>query len=81
MANTVYKDVVAELQLSLYYDDFSTTPPTRKIAVMGSEGPFALPIIEPGIEDCQGVVTLVNRLSTVGLIPKKAIAAMLMVDF
>ena len=81
MANTVYKEIVDRLQLSLYYDDFSTTPPTRRLAVEGSEGPFALPIIEPGVEDYQGVATLVSRLSVVELISKKAIAAMLMVDF
>jgi len=49
--------------------------------VPGSEGPFAVPIIEPGLEDYQGVVQLASEDDTVRLLPKKAIAAMLMVDF
>lgn len=42
------------------------------LVVEGSEGPFAFPIIEPDLEDYQGIRTLLNR---------SVIAAMLMVDF
>lgn len=69
------------LDLSLYYDDNSADPPTRRLAVKGTEGPFAIPIIEPGVEDYQGVSTIVTSSSAAELLPKKAIAAMLMVDF
>ena len=79
MKNEDYTKIVDQLGLSLYYD--LKKPPTRKLAVKGSEGPFAFPTIEPGIEDYQGVAALVNNLSAVELLSKKAIAAMLMVDF
>ncbi|KAL0066173.1 hypothetical protein AAF712_006798 [Marasmius tenuissimus] len=75
-----YTTSVNELQSSLYYDDYSSDPPTRRLAVEGSEGPFPFPIIEPGIEDYQGVATLVTT-STPKILPSKAIAAMLMIDF
>ncbi|KAJ7084935.1 hypothetical protein C8R44DRAFT_894045 [Mycena epipterygia] len=58
--NNVYISVVNKLQLSLYYDDFTTDPPTRRLSVRGSEGP---------------------NISTAQILPKKAIAAMLMIDF
>ncbi|KAH9477703.1 hypothetical protein JR316_0009929 [Psilocybe cubensis] len=79
--NAVYVQAVESLGLSLYYDDFSTDPPTQSLAVKGSEGPFAFPIIEPGLEDYQGIRTLVNKSSLATLLPQKAITAMLMVDF
>lgn len=77
----MYVSGLAKLELSLFYDDFSTDPPTRKLAVQGSEGPFAFPIIEPGIEDIQAIGTLLDRSPIATLIPPKAIAALLMVDF
>lgn len=70
-----------KLQLSLYYDDFTTNPPTRRLAVRGSEGPFAFPIIEPGVEDYQAVSTLTRNIPTAQILSNKAIAAMLMIDF
>lgn len=79
--NAMYVSGLAKLELSLFYDDFSTDPPTRKLAVQGSEGPFAFPIIEPGIEDIQAIGTLLDRSPIATLIPPKAIAALLMVDF
>lgn len=81
MQNSVYIKAINTLEISLYYDDFSTDPPTRKIAVEGSEGPFAFPTIEPGVEDYEGVATLVKYTTMVQLLSPKAIAAMLMVDF
>lgn len=81
IVNEVYVQAVNSLGLSLYYADFSTNPPTQKVAVKGSEGPFAFPIIEPGLEDYQGVKTLVNKSSIATLLPKKVITAMLMIDF
>ena len=71
------------LRLSLYYDDRSTDPPTRRIAVPYCEGPFAFPIIESGIEDYTGVAVLnnENNKAFAQLLPPKAMAAMLMVDF
>ncbi|PPQ95705.1 hypothetical protein CVT25_000784 [Psilocybe cyanescens] len=81
IVNEVYVQAVNSLGLSLYYADFSTDPPTQILAVKECEGPFAFPIIEPGLEDYQGVKTLVNKASIATLLPKKAITAMLMVDF
>lgn len=77
-SNNVYVAVVAALKLSLFYTDSDSTP---KLAVEGSEGPFAFPIIEPGLEDYQGIRTLISRSSVATLLSPKAIAAMLMVDF
>ncbi|KAF9459657.1 hypothetical protein BDZ94DRAFT_997973 [Collybia nuda] len=79
--NAMYVSGMAKLELSLFYDDFSTDPPTRKLAVQGSEGPFTFPIIEPGIEDTSAINTLLSRSSLATLLPPKAIAAFLMVDF
>ncbi|KAF9058850.1 hypothetical protein BDP27DRAFT_1504065 [Rhodocollybia butyracea] len=79
--NAIYTAGMARLELSLFYDDFSSDPPTRKLVVQGSEGPFAFPIIEPGVEDIQGIGTLLDRSSLATLLPPKAIAALLMVDF
>jgi hypothetical protein len=86
VSNATYTAGVAALQLSLFYHDYSTgnysaNAPTLKLAVEGSEGPFAFPIIEPGLEDYQGIHTLVNPPLSAMLLPPKAIAAMLMVDF
>ncbi|KAJ6564431.1 hypothetical protein B0H19DRAFT_1233344 [Mycena capillaripes] len=79
--NAIYVQGVAKLELSLFYDDFSTNPPTRKLAVKGSEGPFAFPVIEPGVEDIQAIGTLLERAPIATLLPPKAIASLLMVDF
>ncbi|QRV77701.1 hypothetical protein RhiJN_05716 [Ceratobasidium sp. AG-Ba] len=76
-----YRNNLKRLKLSLYYLDRTTNPPSKKIAVEGSEGPFAFPIIEPGFEDTYGVAVLVKRYSVAPVMPRKAIAAMLMVDF
>jgi hypothetical protein len=79
--NAIYTAGMAKLELSLFYDDFSTDPPTRKLAVRGSEGPFAFPVIEPGLEDIRAIGTLLGRKEIATLLPPKAIAALLMVDF
>ena len=83
MTNQQYVTSVAFLGLSLFYNDNSQRPPAKRLAVEGSEGPFSFPIIEPGIEDYQAVTEMVFRArrSQGVLLPLKAIAAMLMVDF
>jgi len=81
VANDVYIRVVKELELSLYYYVVSTGVSKRWLVVPDSEGPFAFPIVEPGVEDYQGVSTLAANIGRVQLLSKKAIAAMLMIDF
>ncbi|KAH9477674.1 hypothetical protein JR316_0009900 [Psilocybe cubensis] len=56
IVNEVYVQAVNSLGLSLYYADYSTKPPTQRITVQGSEGPFAFPIIESGVEDYQAML-------------------------
>jgi len=67
---------VVELGLGLYYTDFSLDPPVLKLAVPGIEGPFPFPVIEPGVEDYQGIRTLVNfttsSKNSAILLPKKS---------
>lgn len=65
--------------MSIYYFDRYTG--TLKVAVEGIEGPFAFPIIEPGLEDYVAIQTLDVRGVIAMILPPKAIAAMLMVDF
>jgi hypothetical protein len=83
ITNQLYVESVRYLGLSLFYNDNSQTPPAKKLAVEGSEGPFSFPIIEPGIEDYEAVNEMVFRVRRAEgiLLPLKAIAAMLMVDF
>ncbi|KAF9459692.1 hypothetical protein BDZ94DRAFT_1002093 [Collybia nuda] len=80
-AKDMYVSGVAKLQLSLFYDDISSEPATRKLAVQGCEGPFAFPVIEPGIEDIRAIGALLEHATTATLIPAKAIVSLLMVDF
>jgi len=75
----LYRTSVKSLKLSLFYRDRATTE--LKVAVPGSEGPFAFPIIEPGVEDYVAIQTLTVQERVAQLLPRKAIAAMLMVDF
>lgn len=77
--NALYRKSVKSLELSLFYRDRATTE--LKVAVSGSEGPFAFPIIEPGVEDYVAIQTLTVQERLAQLLPRKAIAAMLMVDF
>ncbi|KAF5378430.1 hypothetical protein D9757_011156 [Collybiopsis confluens] len=79
ITNDLYRQSVASLELSLYYRDRATGE--LRVAVPGSEGPFAFPIIEPGAEDYIGIQTLTVQARVAQLLPQKAIAAMLMVDF
>ncbi|KAH8105193.1 hypothetical protein BXZ70DRAFT_510162 [Cristinia sonorae] len=79
ITNALYRQSVADLELSLFYRDRATG--TLKVAVAGTEGPFAFPIIEPGLEDYVGIQTLTVRATVAEILPRKAIAAMLMVDF
>ncbi|CAE6513058.1 unnamed protein product [Rhizoctonia solani] len=76
----LYKKAVGKLGLSIYREaETNDGSWSRKIALQNTEGPFAFPIIEPGVEDYQAVRVLLS--SKPQLLPPKAIAAMLMVDF
>jgi len=75
-----YTDGIVKLDLNLCYNDRTDREnPKLRVAVPHTEGPFPFPIIEPGYEDHQAITTLV--LNKPYLLPPKAIAAMLMVEF
>ncbi|CAE6478578.1 unnamed protein product [Rhizoctonia solani] len=84
VSNALYRAAISKLGISIYYDapvgaSGDSGSSRRQVAVQNTEGPFPFAVIEPGIEDYAGVrILLRNRPS---LLPAKAVAAMLMVDF
>ncbi|KAF9022415.1 hypothetical protein BDZ89DRAFT_1137365 [Hymenopellis radicata] len=82
-SSSIYSDGIEKLDLNICYKD--PQDGTRfLVAVPKTEGPFPFPIIEPGVEDYQAIQTLVKWAKSMkypALLPPKAVAAMLMVDF